>query len=241
MKLITLNTWGGRVHDKLLRFFEDNQNIDIFCLQEIYNGAKTEKMNPEFLQDAFNLYSDIKKVLPNHIGYFRPHIEDWYGLAIFVKREIKVKREGDITIHNIQYTGGGNHPRNLHYIEFESEGERITVANVHGLWNGRGKTDTAERLLQSQKIKEFMDSVDGKKVLCGDLNLRPDTQSLKILERGMSNLIKKYDIQSTRTSLYTKPERHADYIFTSLDLPVLDFKVLPNEVSDHAALYLEFR
>lgn len=111
---------------------------------------------------------------------------------------------------------------------------------MHGLWNGKGKTDTAERILQSQEIKSFMDSVDGEKVLCGDFNLLPGTESVKILEDGMKNLIKEYDVGSTRTSLYTKPEKHADYIFTSPDLNVVDFKVLPNEVSDHSALYLEF-
>lgn len=240
MKLITLNTWGGRVHKKLLKFLEENQEVDIFCLQEIYNGAKTEKMDPEFLQDAFNLYSDIKDTLLNHIGYFRPHIEDWYGLAIFVKKGVQIKKEGDISIYDIEYTGTGNHPRNLHYIEFENDGKKITVANVHGLWNGKGKTDTAERILQSQEIKSFMDSVDGEKVLCGDFNLLPDTESVKILEDGMKNLIKEYAVESTRTSLYKKPEKYADYILTSSNLSILDFKVLPDEVSDHSALYLEF-
>ncbi len=240
MKLITLNTWGGRVPEKLLRFFGDNQDVDIFCLQEIYNEAKTERMDKEFLNDSFNLYSDIKNVLTNHVGYFRPHIEDWYGLAIFVKRNIELQREGDISIHDIEYTGGGNHPRNLHYIEFEHKGIKTTVANVHGLWNGKGKTDTQERLLQSQKIKDFIDSTDGNKILCGDFNLRPDTQSVKMLEHGMRNLIKEYNIESTRTSLYTKPEKHADYVFVSPDLEVLNFRVLSEEVSDHAALYLEF-
>lgn len=240
MKIISLNTWGGRVHEKLLKFFDDNQDVDIFCLQEIYNGANIEKMDPEFLQDAFNLYSDIKDRLPDHVGYFRPHIEDWYGLAIFLRKEIKIRSEGDISIYDIEYTGAGNHPRNLHYVELENNSDVVTVANVHGLWNGKGKTDTEERILQSKKIKEFMDSVGGRKILCGDFNLLPDTESIKILEDGMKNLITEYGVDSTRTSLYTKPEKYADYIFTSYDIKIVDFKVLSDEVSDHSALYLEF-
>lgn len=240
MKLITLNTWGGHVHKELLEFFKENQDTDIFCLQEIYKGAKTEKMDPEFMQDALDLYSDIEKTLLNHKGYFRPHIEDWYGLAIFVKKEIEIKREGDIFIYDTEYNGAGNHSRNLHYIEVEHNGKAVTIANVHGLWNGKGKTDSPERILQSHKIKEFMDSVAGEKILCGDFNLRPDTESVRILEQGMMNLIKEYSVESTRTSLYLKPEKHADYIFTSPSIKVVDFKVLEDEVSDHAALYLEF-
>lgn len=240
MKLITLNTWGGHVHKELLEFFKEGQEIDIFCLQEIYNGAKTEKMDPEFMQDAFDLYSDIEKTLLNHKGYFRPHIEDWYGLAIFVKKGIEITREGDVSIYDIDYTGAGNHSRNLHYVEVGYNGKAVTIANVHGLWNGKGKTDSPERILQSYKIKEFMDSVVGEKILCGDFNLRPDTESVKILEQGMRNLIKEYSVESTRTSLYVKPEKYADYILTSPSIKVIDFKVLGAEVSDHAALYLEF-
>jgi endonuclease/exonuclease/phosphatase family metal-dependent hydrolase len=60
-------------------------------------------------------------------------------------------------------------------------------------------------------------------------------------ELGMRNLITEYGVTSTRTSLYTKTEeRFADYIFVSKDIEVKDFKVLPDVVSDHAALLLEF-
>ena len=56
----------------------------------------------------------------------------------------------------------------------------------------------------------------------------------------MRNLIAEFGITSTRSSLYTKPLRFADYMFVSNGIEVKDFKVLPDEVSDHLALYLEF-
>ena len=55
----------------------------------------------------------------------------------------------------------------------------------------------------------------------------------------MKNLIKEYNIQSTRTSLYEKSEKFADYVFVSPEIVVKDFKLLPDEVSDHLALFLE--
>ncbi len=59
-------------------------------------------------------------------------------------------------------------------------------------------------------------------------------------ELGLENLITKYGVTSTRTSLYTRSdEKFADYIFVSKGVDVKDFKVMPDEVSDHAALYLE--
>jgi len=78
-------------------------------------------------------------------------------------------------------------------------------------------------------------------VLCGDFNLLPDTESLKRLEGiGLRNLIKEYGITSTRTSFYDKPAKFADYALVSEGIEVKDFKILPDEVSDHSPMYLEF-
>jgi len=39
MKLISLNTWGGRAgKEKLLAFFTAHKNTDVFCLQEIWSA-----------------------------------------------------------------------------------------------------------------------------------------------------------------------------------------------------------
>ena len=49
---------------------------------------------------------------------------------------------------------------------------------MHGLWNGKGKTDSLERIEQSRKAKTFLETVNGAKILCGDLNLLPNTHAL---------------------------------------------------------------
>lgn len=116
----------------------------------------------------------------------------------------------------------------------------MTIINFHGLWNGKGKTDNEDRILQSRNIVDFIGGLKGEVVLCGDFNLLPDTESIKIFEdAGLRNLIKEYGITSTRTSHYTKPGKYADYVFVSRGVRVKDFKVLPEEVSDHSALLLE--
>ena len=56
----------------------------------------------------------------------------------------------------------------------------------------------------------------------------------------MRNLIRENNITSTRTELYEKELRMADYIFVSPEVTVKDFKVLPDVVSDHSPLYMEF-
>ncbi len=241
MKIISLNTWGGRLKNDLLSFVEDNKNIDIFCLQEIYNNAPLQSIIKNSLQDRFDLLLDIKKTLTEHDGYFRPHVGEHYGLSIFIKKDIKIIEEGDFFVYQpLNYVGGGNHARNVQYIKIEDGGKIKNIINFHGLWNGMGKGDTDDRILQSQNILDFIKTLQGDIVLCGDFNLLPETKSLKMFEEfGLINLIEEYNIQSTRTSYYTKPGKFADYAFVSKGVKVEDFKVLPDEVSDHSPLYLE--
>ncbi len=71
----------------------------------------------------------------------------------------------------------------------------------------------------------------------GDFNVLPETKSIQLLEAaGMRNLVREFGITSTRSPLYTKPEKYADYIFVSKDIEVASFEVLPDVVSDHMAL-----
>lgn len=245
MKIITLNLWGGRIYKPLIDFISKNQNIDVFCFQEMYHNA-IEKNQNKSNGEQLDFYNEMKFLLPDHIGYFCSTVGDYYGIATFVQKSLKVQASGDINIYkNSEYNGrGANHSRKAFWVDINLNNKNLSVLNVHGLWNGKGKTDTPDRIEQSRCIRKFMDSVKGYQVICGDFNLLPDTESISILERGMQNLIKEYKVNTTRTSLYTRAETSgsfADYIFASPDIQIIDFKVLPDEVSDHAPLLLEIK
>jgi endonuclease/exonuclease/phosphatase family metal-dependent hydrolase len=245
MKLITLNTWGARVKEPFMEFVKNHKDVDIFCLQEVYDKSM-EILGKEYPDPNHNLFTELSEVLPNHNGFFRPVLHGVYGIAIFIKKDYLVLGEGEILIHARNQAGtinDGHHDRNLQWLKFEYEGKVLTVLNVHGLWNGRGKDDVPEKITQSKVIRDFMDKVEGSKVLCGDFNLNPDTESMRIIGEGMRDLIKEYAIPTTRNSIYFakpgKTEKYADYIFTSPNIEVKNFQVLSDEVSDHAALLLE--
>jgi len=250
MKLISLNVWGGFAgREKLLDFFKSHSDVDIFCLQEVWNGGhemigRTAGGRP-LSGIAHWLLTDIGAVLKDHVAYFRPQFKDYYGLTMLIKKDILLSEEGELFVYKqrgyFSEEDIGDHARNIQYVSFASIAGARTVAHVHGLWNGQGKGDSPDRLLQSDNIVRFLKSVGNPYIFCGDLNLLPETESLKKLEAaGMRNLIKEFGITSTRSSLYTKPVRFADYMFVSDGIEVKDFKVLPDEVSDHLALYLEF-
>lgn len=54
------------------------------------------------------------------------------------------------------------------------------------------------------------------------------------------NLIKKYNISSTRSNYYKKQDKFADYVFVSNGINISKFKILSDQVSDHLPIMLEF-
>lgn len=253
MKIVTLNTWGGRAgKEKLLNFFQKHKDdIDIFCLQEVWSGPYEHLeglavggVNIQFENIMVYGKQDISKILSSYKVSFHPHQGDNYGLMMLVKNNLKVIEDGEVFVHKhkefIPKGDVGKHARNIQYVTIETEAGLKTIINFHGLWNGQGKNDSEDRLVQSDNILKFVQNLHHPFVLCGDFNLLPETQSIKKFEDlGFYNLIKKSGVTSTRTSYYTKAEKFADYIFTSPEIPVKDFEVLPDEVSDHAPLYID--
>ena len=251
MILISLNTWGARAgKENLLNFFKDHHETDVFCLQEIWNGGEHMEGKlaggTKLKNITFKLFEEIGKTLTGHVGFFRPHFGDHYGLAIFVKKDLKILEEGEIFVYRERgyYSTDelGNHARNIQFVTLDLPQGVRTVVNFHGLWNGGGKFDSPDRLLQSDNILGFLRNLTNPFVLCGDFNLLPETESLKKLEAfGLRNLIKEYGISSTRTKFYTKEHRFADYALAGKGILVTDFKVLPDEISDYLPLYLDFK
>lgn len=258
MKIVSLNTWGGRAgREVLLSFFKKYADqIDIFCLQEVWAGPHEDIANTtvggrviDMSKIVTDMLQSIEVLLPDHECFFRPHFRNHYGLATFVRKGIPVISEGEYFVYqDKEYVTPpgvdiGMHARNVQFVTIETSDGPLTVMNFHGLWNGKGKYDCDERIVQSARIIQFLETLTTPVILMGDFNLTPETTSLKMLEDyGLTNLIALHNITSTRTSLYDKMGGFfADYALVSKEIEVVDFKVLPDVVSDHAPLYLEIR
>lgn len=253
MKIITLNTWGGRAgNEKLLTFFKQYKDTaDVFCLQEIWSGPYRHLEGDNAGGKAIDhsnilVYGlqEISQILTEHTAYFRPHHLENYGLLMFVRKSLSVLEEGERFVHKhkefVPIGDVGHHARNVQYVKIQRDEKELAILNFHGLWNGRGKTDSEDRLVQSKNIVQLLQDLRSQVVFCGDFNLLPNTESLKTIERfGLKNLIKEYNVQSTRTSFYAKEDKFADYILVSSETKIVNFKVLSEEVSDHTALMVE--
>lgn len=258
MKLISLNTWGGKIYQPLMAFIKKNAgDTDIFCFQEIFS---TESKTNSIKGYQANLYAEISKILINHQGYFAPSLRNYlignrltiekvnfgldFGLAIFVKKQLSVNLSGDFFVYGKRFVVNpqdqNSLPRNFQYVMFKKTGKKFTVCNLHGIWLKEGKEDTTSRLEQSKQINNFLNKQKGKKILCGDFNLDINTESIKILEKDLRNLIKDHSIQTTRNSHFPGSEKFADYIFISKEIKVKSFEVPQIEISDHLPMVLEF-
>ena len=253
MRVISLNTWGGRALHPLMHFFRQRaKDVDVFCLQEIFDADQKalEERHPDE-----HVRGDIFKKILNELKDFEGSFAFFddnplrQSLAIFVRRTLPIKEIGDLIVykpeHPIETGSSIISARKIQYVSIEVSGQPHHVVNFHGLWDGKLKNDSPERIDQSHNVNKFLATLDGHKILCGDFNLNPDTASLGILEQGMKNLVKEYKIKSTRTPLYrhyndVDGSHFADYCLTSPDIVVKHFEVLPDIVSDHAPLYLEF-
>ena len=269
LRLETLNIWGGRLYHALLAHIRRQvDNVDIFCFQEVYTTqsdhlwARDDFAPPSArrltndLPERANMYQELQGVLPEFDSSFASCQDGYayhgpvdfdlsFGLAIFARKTLYVDGMGEYFVHRARNSVVGRDNatigRNLQYIQFHLDRKPFTIVNMHGLWNGKGKTDSPERIEQSRKTKAFLEMVNGAKILCGDLNLLPHTQSLTLLEQGMCNLVKAYEITSTRSLLYERPDRFADYVLVSPEVQVKHFQVLDEVVSDHLPLLFVFQ
>lgn len=259
MKLISLNTWGGKIFEPLADFIrQHSEDTDIFCFQEIYDTSSLVKDNGI----RTNLLLEIKNILPDFSFFYFPTISGYndkaqkvdfnlsHGQAIFVKSGIKIISHEDFFIFKDDKNlplkvDFSNLPTPLQYINFKKDGRDFSIFNFHGTPFPGNKLDTKRRLLEARKVKEIMEDKTGAKILAGDFNLLPQTQSIKIYESNMRNLIKEFNIQRTRSKLspfYGNPDfqKFADYTFVSKDIKIKSFEVPKLEISDHLPMILEF-
>ena len=143
--------------------------------------------------------------------------------------------------------GFGDHPRSrcAHAVRvFDERNNRaVSITQMHGLRDPRGKMDTPERAAQARRFLEMSRQVTEAGdlvILCGDFNVEPGSETLRILAAaGMTELVTGRGFAGTRSSHYRKPVKFADYMLINDESAVTAFDVVYDpEVSDHCPLVL---
>lgn len=225
MKIIFLNAWNGAVGKSLWDFFEkEKESTDIFVLMET---------NLDFQKKADVLLTGFTSIKANK----EVNNEDEYFQTTYVKNNSEIESFETILDGNRDIGYGI-------YTKIKSDKSILNLINVHGIALPGDKLDNPKRIEQSMTFINFMKKVKGPKIVGGDFNLLPETESVKMFEKnGYTNLVKEYDIKTTRNhlswDLYPNKQMYADYVFVSKDIKVKSFEVPDIEISDHLPLILE--
>jgi endonuclease/exonuclease/phosphatase family metal-dependent hydrolase len=267
MRIVSLNAWGGAMYDALAEWLP-TCGADVLCLQEVtrtpgVSGWTTFTDGERELPQRADLCDDVRRLLPDHQATFvasdagpvvdgdgRAHRQE-FGIAAFVAPHLTVIGHatdfvhGEFTDHAVWAIA--DRPRVAHAVRFvdhtaaDRPAQVVTVVHLHGLRDPAGKHDTPARAAQAQRLAALVERARGSGdlvVVCGDLNLLPDSETFRILgDIGLTDLVGTAD---TRTSRYTKPSRHANYALVSDPGAVTTFTVPATpEVSDHRPLVLD--
>lgn len=131
--------------------------------------------------------------------------------------------------------------RSIQNTILEVNSKELQIINVHGIWN-KDKIGDERTIKQSEFIlSKIRDDIPV--IVVGDFNLLPNTESIKMLNNKLTNLIDKYSIKSTRPNFDDGLDTGnivCDYIFVNDKVKVNDFKVINTDISDHLPLLLDF-
>jgi endonuclease/exonuclease/phosphatase family metal-dependent hydrolase len=268
MLLVSLNAWAGQVWPAFSNWVPA-VGADILCLQEVTRApvpspawlvyADAERR----LDQRTDLFADVTQMLPaGYQGQFNPAMcgpltdaagkayPSEFGLAMWVAQSVAITEGLHRFVFGCYRTDGWGKPpvpRNMQAMRLfdPASGRPFVVAHLHGLRDPVGKGDTPDRATQAQAVLAGIKALrkpGDPVILAGDLNLLPGSATFATLSSiGLTDLVTTRGHTDTRTSLYSKPQRHADYLLVTEGVQVTNFAVpaMP-EVSDHRPLILDF-
>ncbi|MGR3468141.1 MAG: endonuclease/exonuclease/phosphatase family protein [Shimia sp.] len=265
MRLVCLNAWGGREWP-VIEDWLPTCGADILCLQEV---TRSPVASPEWLwyrdpprrvlKQRADLFGDIAYALPDHVGQFQPamrgvleetdgtEVASEHGNALFLHQRLALthQRQDFVTGRFRQGFLPQPGPRPVQIARIEHGGWGLWVVHLHGLYDTQGKHDTPARAAQAQRLVRLVQETWDRHeplILCGDLNVLGNSQTLTEIGRmGLVNLNAAHGVTDTRTALYEKDQREADWCFATPGLSVRAFEAPAEPVlSDHRPLILDF-
>lgn len=230
VKIIFLNCWEGKLLEPLKQFIEiQKTDTDVFCLQEAPSAVQVA------FDEILRSYSKVSADKPKSGTpgeYFTP------SQVTYVRTGIEVVSSSPVL----------DTPDNgfALYTELAVGTKPVHILNLHGIPHP-GKLDTPARITQSQAFIDFFKNKQGARIIGGDLNVLPETQSVQMFgNSGYRDLIEEYRIKTTRNRLVWErfpdnPLYYSDYIFMDTNTTVRNFTVPDMEISDHLPLILEIQ
>lgn len=233
--------WQGRLERVLLKHLE-NSGIDFACMQEAvdYDGqslglitsyqkvGKSLDLHEQFFSKLISSKLGVKELAFGNVIYSSVPFSQ--TSTVFTRGEYKNNFNFDEDDYNI---------RAFQHVQIEINGKKLNLLNHHGHHIDSHKLGDDETKRQVTQIIEYIKNLEGSVILCGDFNLSPESESIKLIDENLMNLSVQHKLKTTRSKLTYKNEV-CDYIFVSQDIKVNSFVMDDTIISDHNALILDF-
>lgn len=251
VKFISLNVYeGGLLFDNIFKFLKQ-ESPDIVVFQEVMDGKdKSLDRNIRTIEELKSFFTDWNFYFAPEFMLVDDGLKVEIGNAIFSKFPIMKSWLNDFGIpygeFDVNPSNGdfSTHPKNIQCCEVDIKGQIYTVCNLHGIW-GLDGGDNPARLKMSDIIVEQIKDKE-RVLLAGDFNLKPNTQTIKNIEKYLTNVFKdelKSSFNLSRKNLEKFPGYATvvvDMLFVSSDIELLTHSCPQVDVSDHLPLICEF-
>jgi endonuclease/exonuclease/phosphatase family metal-dependent hydrolase len=250
------------------------ERCDILCLQEVnhlytrQSGSGAVRVRPTKGKTAqehdLQLFVRLRRALEQtHVGFYTPNMRGMhdlershllfdYGLATFFRLGVRPETWHEGTLHRQFGATNDGKPSSRKIVSFTAsqDGKRYLIGHSHFLWDPRGKIDTPERMLQSNRTNAHLQhhhvterwGQELRVIFGGDFNLTSELHAFRKLvksrvygRKGARVLNHEFGVTDTRTDSYTKSVREADFVLVS-DSVKAELRVDYDVPSDHAAL-----
>lgn len=246
MKLITLNTWQGRISRNFAPFFQKLQ-ADIICLQELHSSTQPVT---NWLE-TFRLLQTIQAASGLDYQYFSPTFS-YDVMGIEVAHGNGILSRYSITNQQTLFTHGQyerlaaknayiHNTRNAQIVSVQSPSGDVTIVNTHAHWdkNPSGSELSLQRL---QKLIKVLETIQGPMIVAGDFNLNRETEAIRFFKKSLklTDVTEASGVTNTLNNLVTPHKVPCDYIFINDAVHVNNFELSEALLSDHKALIFDF-
>lgn len=229
-----------------------NHPADIYCFQEFFYTDEPGRFDT---RDSLTQLLDA----PHYFDHYTHHMHDvqYYGIATLSKYPI-------IDQGVIEFPNDKNNI--CIFTDIQTDTQIIRVYNGHlcsirfssdeheyvnqlqnnpsaikkskiALMTHRLKTAFEKRAWQAELVRKHMDDCPYPIILCGDFNDTPTSYAYRVFSNKLNDLFISKGNGIGGTYVGNFPSFRIDYIFASQHFSPLQIQVLPQELSDHKAVY----
>ena len=239
LKILQWNIWHKEKVENIIKLIEE-VNADILCFQELTIGS------------IYNDKQDISKLIAKKINFeynfalaHKYDNNQLVGNGIFSR--FQIIKNSNFIIANAKnshdYSSDGRICA-VSKIKINSE-KNITIATAHSSYSHKF-IENEEKLKEVEKLVNYFKKNTEKLVFTGDLNITPNTKSIKQIEKQLVHCGPDYKKPTWTTKPFSykgfkedKLKWRLDYAFVTKDIKILSSKIIKTEYSDHLPILIE--